>query len=407
MSVTALTRRIKWALEEGIGKVLVEGEVSGFRPAASGHVYFSLKDEHSLIDAVLWRSSAAKLPFIPRDGERVVAKGEITVYEPRGRYQLVVTSLQPAGAGDLQRRFEELKAKLEAEGLFAYSRKKPLPAAPRTVGLVTSATGAALRDMMKIFKRRAPGIRLVLSPCLVQGKDAAADIVRALRELDAWGETDVIIVGRGGGSIEDLWPFNEEIVARAIASARTPVVSAVGHETDVTIADLVADFRAATPSEAAETVSPDQTALAELVLGMRRRLSLALERHIAHSRMVLNHLADSPAFRRPWEAIQRRWQSIDEINVAMRIGAERKTIQARSRFEVAAAKLSGLSPLAVLSRGYAVVRGDYGQTIRSANMVDKGDEVSILLSEGEISAVVSGRGEKSFLNQTEHFSKNP
>ncbi|MFW5856986.1 MAG: exodeoxyribonuclease VII large subunit, partial [Planctomycetota bacterium] len=266
LSVTAVTQTVKRLLEGRVGRVWVEGEVSNLSRPRSGHLYFTLKDPHAAIGCVMWRSAAGRLAHAPADGELVRVRGQVTVYEPQGRYQIVCDSLRPAGRGALQAQLEALVARLREEGLFDPDRKQPLPAHPRTVGLVTSPTGAAVRDMIRVLRRRLPGVRILLSPTPVQGAAATDALVAALQRLDASGLADVILLGRGGGSLEDLWCFNEEAVVRAVAACRTPVVSAVGHETDVAITDLAADMRAATPSEAAEAAVP---AAADLAVTLR------------------------------------------------------------------------------------------------------------------------------------------
>jgi len=264
-TVTELTRRIKQVLEAGFTSVVVVGEISNLKQHSSGHVYFTLKDENSQLSAVLWRSRVQHVAVMPRDGMKVIVSGRITVYEVRGTYQIDVASISPLGAGELQMAFERLKEKLAAEGLFQRDRKKPLPEYPERIGIVTSRTGAVLHDMVHVFRRRFPALTLVLVPVRVQGAGAAEEIARAVRDLNACGTVDVIIVARGGGSLEDLWAFNEEVVARSIVSSRIPVVSAVGHEVDFTIADFVADLRAPTPSAAAEIVVKDRTAVLEIL----------------------------------------------------------------------------------------------------------------------------------------------
>ena len=389
MTVAQLTRRIKALLEGTVGSVAVEGEVSGIKASPSGHVYFSLKDSSALVDCVIWRSAATRIRELPADGTKITARGKLSVYEPRGRYQLVVTSLvSDAGKGDLWRKFEETKERLAAEGLFDPERKKPLPAQPRTVGIVTSPTGAALRDMLKILSRRAPNLRVVVSPCLVQGREAVADIVAALRRLDQWGGADVVVVGRGGGSLEDLWSFNEEAVARAIAAMRVPVVSAVGHETDFTIADFIADARAATPSEAAERIAPDQSHLRGRMAHTLVVLSRALSGAVRERRERLKGLERSPAFRRPLDMFMPKWQRLDEVMARYASAMESTLRRAGSRVELADARIRSLSPLAVLERGYAVVLNDAGGVVSDASTLKVGEKVSAILHKGRVAATV-------------------
>ena len=266
LSISQITREIKDMLADAYPGVWVKGELSGFKGAnASGHMYFSLKDAGAKIDCVLFRGSAARLTFDPKDGLEVEAYGEISVYEPRGNYQLVIKQMRPAGKGALMAQYEEMRRRLEAEGLFDTARKQRLPAYPLTIGLVTSPLGAVIRDMVKVLRGRWPGLRIVLAPVKVQGEGSAAEIVAAIERFDAWGQADLLIVGRGGGSIEELWAFNEEPVVRAIAAARTPIISAVGHETNTTLSDFAADLRAATPSNAAEIAVKDVRELRRLI----------------------------------------------------------------------------------------------------------------------------------------------
>jgi exodeoxyribonuclease VII large subunit len=258
LTVSDLTRKIKQILESGFPSIAVQGEISNLKRHSSGHLYFTMKDENAQLPCVMWRSRASVLSFMPEDGAKVIAGGRLTVYEVRGSYQLDVQSIRPLGVGELQAAFEQLKKKLEAEGLFDAARKRPLPEYPKRIGVVTSPSGAVLQDMKNVFRRRFPGVELIMIPVRVQGAGAAAEIAEAVDDMSGYASLDLVIVARGGGSLEDLWPFNEEIVARAIARCRVPVVSAVGHETDYTIADFVADVRAPTPSAAAEMVVPDR-----------------------------------------------------------------------------------------------------------------------------------------------------
>ena len=392
LTVSELTRSIKTLLEGRIGTVAVTGETAGMKPSPSGHVYFSLKDSSALVDCVIWRSSAQRIRQLPKDGTKVTLRGKLTVYEPRGRYQLVVTSIvTDSGKGDLWQRFEEMKQRLAEEGLFDTARKRPLPESPATIGIVTSPTGAALRDMLKILARRAPNVRVVVSPSLVQGEGAAREIARALETLDRWGGADVIVVGRGGGSLEDLWAFNEEAVARAIAVTTTPVVSAVGHETDFTIADFVADARAATPSEAAERIAPDQSHLIGRMRHAAVVLSRALSGAVRERREGLRGVARSRAYRRPGEMFDTRWQRLDDLMGRYAAAMGETVRRASGRRDVAEARLKGMSPLRVLERGYAVVLDGNGRAVVDAGTLREGDEVTALLHRGKVTARVTGR----------------
>ncbi|MCK6459171.1 MAG: exodeoxyribonuclease VII large subunit, partial [Planctomycetes bacterium] len=289
-------------LEQEFGRVWVEGELSGVKRPQSGHVYFALKDEKARLDVVLWRSSAARLKFQPEDGLVVRVRGRLTVYAPQGRYQMEADAIEPVGAGPLQIAFEQLRKRLEAEGLFDPARKRPLPAFPRRVALVTSPSGAAVKDLIHVASRRWPPLELVVVPVRVQGAGAAEEIAAGIRLADARG-FDVLVVGRGGGSLEDLWAFNEEPVARAIFLAKTPVVSAVGHEVDVTISDLVADVRAATPSAAAELVTPDRAEVMGGLRGTGQRLTRAVRRLLDDGRRRVDAAASARPFRRPLERV--------------------------------------------------------------------------------------------------------
>jgi exodeoxyribonuclease VII large subunit len=388
-TVSELTHKIKALLEGDVGRVTVEGEIGNLSRAASGHLYLSLKDSRALIDVVMWRSSASRLRFTPAEGDKVIAKGEVTVYEPRGRYQLVVSSLQPLGQGDLQAKFEELVAKLRDEGLFLPEHKKPLPEKPEIIGVVTSPTGAAIRDIIKVARRRMPGVKIVVSPCIVQGPGAATQIAQALDKLERWGQCDVIIIGRGGGSQEDLWAFNEEVVARAIFAARTPIVSAVGHEVDLSIADLVADVRAATPSEAAETVAPDLSQYIRQLKNLQRSLSAALRTQVRDLRARLAQVAQARVLRKPWDIVHARRQLLDEkldrFNRAGTVLLNEKT----GALKLLSAKLESLSPLAVLSRGYSVTVNETGAVIKTAGQVKIGDRIETRLNEGRLVSAIT------------------
>ncbi len=387
LTVSELTHNIKNLLEQRLGNVTVTGETAGLKTSPSGHIYFSLKDAYSLIDCVIWRSAAARLGKLPPDGAKVVLRGKLSVYEPRGRYQLVVTSLSlEKEKGDLWRQFEMVKEKLAAEGLFAPDRKRPLPPNPRTIGIVTSPTGAAIRDILAILARRAPNLRVVLAPALVQGEGAPGDIARALRSLDRWGKADIIIVGRGGGSLEDLAAFNDENLARSIALSQTPVVSAVGHETDFTIADFVADARAATPSEAAERIAPDQTHLRVRLAHTARTLSRALAGTVREREAELRRITEKQVFRRPEEWLQSRWQRLDETAEQLGDAVGEGIRKGQSRCALLSARLGGMNPLAVLQRGYAVVLNAQGKVAKGPEDIKEGEALTALLHRAVISA---------------------
>lgn len=389
LTVTGLTRQIKSCLEGTFGRIVVEGEIGNLTRARSGHLYLTLKDSQAVVDVVMWRSAAGRLRFDPQEGEKVVVRGEITVYEPRGRYQLVASSIQPVGKGDLQQKFEEMMARLREEGLFDPEHKKSIPETPSVVGVVTSATGAAVRDIIKVIRRRCPGMQIVLSPCIVQGAGSAQAIVKALQSLDRYQKCDVIIVGRGGGSLEDLWAFNEEPVARAIFAAKTPIISAVGHEVDVSISDMVADARGATPSEAAEMVAPDMAETARRIARLQRNLSYALTSHIRDAKTRLSALAKSSVLRRPMDLIHMRQQQLDSLTENLIRLGENMIEDRQHAMGLAAARLEALSPLGVLARGYSVTRKPDGTVIRSADSVASGDEIITHLHEGRVVSQVT------------------
>ena len=365
----------------------VKGEITGFKRHYSGHMYFSIKDEASRVQCVMFRQNAQSLDFQPADGQMVVIEGGASLYAATGTYQIYCQNMHRAGAGALFLKFEALKKKLAEEGLFDPSLKKPLPILPARVGIITSPTGAALRDMLRILRRRNPAVSILIAPCQVQGEGAAADIARALDKLNRHGGVDVILCGRGGGSIEDLWAFNEEIVARAIARSKIPVISCVGHETDFTIADFVADARAATPSMAAEMAAPVRQELLDALEGLRRRLARALGNRLVLNREKLARL--SRGLRAPEALLIRpRRDALERLEMRMNLALERRTVSARGRLQLLMRALNGLNPDGVLSRGYALVKSD-GKIITDAQGVKPGQDVTITLWKGALDAVVS------------------
>ncbi len=434
LSVGELTHRITSLLEVGIGMIWVEGEISNFRRQASGHIYFTLKDETAQLSCVLFaRVAVGQGRVTLRDGLHVQLHGQVSVYQPRGQYQLVVRLVQPKGEGALQARFEELKRRLESEGLFDQERKRPLPRFPRRIGVVTSPTGAAIRDFLQVLHRRHPGLQVVIAPVRVQGKGAAAEIAAAIADFstasEAIGSVDVIVVTRGGGSLEDLWEFNEEVVARAIAASGIPVVSAVGHEIDFSIADFVADFRAPTPSAAAELLAADAVELLDrcraLVARIGREASASLERHQAAE----HRLSGSALFREPLRSLDEARQTSDRLEEILSDSVDRRMEQSTTRFSTAAAllgsahpgqqlvrnrqimatvetqlglqtrhrlereigryariqsALAALSPEATLARGFSITRNASGKVITGADQVSIGEKIRTQLAEGEI-----------------------
>jgi exodeoxyribonuclease VII large subunit len=437
LTVSELTAHVRTLLEERFFEIWVEGELSNCRVWNTGHLYFTLKDATAQIKGVMFRSSLRLLRFKPQDGLRVVARGRISVYDPKGEYQIVCEHLEPEGLGALQLAFDQLKQRLSAEGLFDQGRKRPLPALPRKIGIVTSLDGAAVRDIINVLRRRYANAHLVIRPTRVQGEGAALDIARGLRAIAKIKGVDVILVGRGGGSIEDLWAFNQEVVARAISGSPVPVISAVGHETDVTIADFVADVRAPTPSAAAEMVVARKDEFVARIERLARRVSAAMSmrKHRLESRLRLlesrsgfagmrGHLAlrgrhaDEMTFelRRALQtslaARERTYQrlrlTLERYDLRRRLAAVKTrliagdarlhaTIHKRahalnSRLGASAARLHSLSPLAVLGRGYAVCwNADRTEIIRDAARVENGAEVSVTLQQGELTCEVKDR----------------
>jgi exodeoxyribonuclease VII large subunit len=392
LSVTDLTAYVKRLMDrdELLSDVIVRGEISNLRKPASGHIYFSLKDDKTLLYAVCFRGHVSTLGFDPTDGMSVVAGGSVTVYEPQGRYQIVVRFMRPDGVGALAAAFEQLKARLEQEGLFAPERKRPLPRFPHTIALVTSDSGAAVQDMISILTGRYPPARIKLVPTVVQGEDAAPSIVRSLRAANAVG-ADVIILGRGGGSLEDLWPFNEEVVAREVFASRVPVISAVGHETDYVLTDFVADVRAATPSHAAEMAVPDARELLVYASSLRSQSLRRLRAMVQQSTLRLQAAAGHPALRRPETLVEGKLQRLDDLRRVLDVNTRQYLGLRRARLETLQARLSALDPDAALRRGYSIVRrADDGRLITSVAAVAEADELRISVSDGEVAARVSG-----------------
>lgn len=429
LSVSELTARLRNFIEREFADLYVEGEISNFHRHSSGHWYFSLKDEAASLRCASFRMQNRMIRFMPEDGLHVIARGKLSIYDARGEYQLVVEYMEPVGAGALQLALEQLKKRLSSDGLFATERKRALPILPRSIGVVTSPTGAAIRDILRVLKRRNEAVSVMIAPVRVQGEGAASDIARAVRLLNSRNEIDAIIVGRGGGSTEDLSCFNEEVVARAIYNSRVPVISAVGHETDVTIADLVADLRASTPSAAAEMVAARRDEMCARIAGLAEDLRRALQYRLLALRGALSQLESSRAFDQVRSSMRDFAQRFDEAEYSMEsaVGAILKEGRARhaelalrlsetdlrsrvverrgrlselrqrlqtvaramlargsERVSLAAGKLDSLSPLGVLGRGYAVAIDSSGQVIKRADDVASGDSVRVRVSQGEM-----------------------
>ncbi len=394
--VGELTRNVKQLLEDHLGTVWVEGEVSNLARPSSGHLYLTLKDAEAPLRSVIYRGVALRMRFDLRDGMSVIVKGRLTVYVPRGEYQLQVEEVQPKGIGPLELAYRQLKEKLSARGWFEPGRKKPLPRIPRRVVLVTSPTGSAVRDMLEILSRRWPPTEVWVCPVPVQGEGAAQQIAAAVDLLNRIGgpdaplpqRIDVLIVGRGGGSLEDLWAFNEEVVAEAIVRSRIPVVSGVGHEDDFTIADHVADVRALTPSEAAERVVPDGAKVLDWLGELEGRLRQLLLRKLELARGRIDDLAKRRCFREPLERVREEERRLDERSERLERAIRQRLDQSKRRLEAEAARLETLSPLNVLARGYSLTRGEDGTVIRAPKQVRPGDRLITQVQGGRIESRV-------------------
>lgn len=441
LSVKDLNRYIRMKMEgdSRLSDVWIRGEISNFTHHSSGHMYFTLKDEGSRIRAIMFAAHNQRLPFIPKEGTRVIARGNVSVYERDGQYQFYALQMQPDGIGSLYLAYEQLKKKLEEEGMFAAERKRPLPLFPRTVGVITSPTGAAVRDIMITIKRRYPQVRVILYPVLVQGKGAASSIVKGIRSMNEMGEADVLIVGRGGGSLEELWAFNEEIVARAVYESAIPIISAVGHETDFTIADFTADLRAATPTAAAELAVPNAAEIKARLNQLERQLQQGLQQRLARSRERLAALQRSPALVYPRRYLLQHAERLDMLKLRLQGALRTKISLSRERqaslkqrlvrfnpqVQVESASrrwdgthrqltaamqslmrskvqhlqaeirhLDALSPLKVMSRGYSLIYDEQERKlIKSLHDVQPGDLVNVKVSDGSLQCQVWGMKE--------------
>ena len=389
-TVSELNRQARRLLESRFTPVWLEGEISNFKHHTSGHMYFALKDERAQVAAVMFASTNRALGFSPSDGQKVLARGKITLYEARGQFQLVVQNLYPSGAGELWLAYEALKGKLQAEGLFDGDRKTPLPAFPRRIGVITSPTGAAVQDIINIIARRAPHMTLVVRPTLMQGKGAKEDIVAAVRAFDAYGKVDLVILARGGGSLEDLWPFNEEEVARAVAACRIPTLSAVGHETDLTICDLVADVRAPTPSAAAELAAGEREGYLQILDERTETMERIILRRLDQWRRKLADLQSRYAFRQPAVHIGQQKEQLDRQTIRLQRAMRQLVGQKTQILRVVAARLSALSPESVLQRGYALVTdGKTGQLVTRRGQLQVGQPLNLRFKDGSAGAEVT------------------
>ena len=366
----------------------LEGEISNLARPSSGHVYFTLKDNNSQIKCAVFRAAASRLRFSPQNGDAVLVNGRVAIYDARSEYQIIGERVVPAGVGELQLAFERLKAQLAAEGLFDEAHKKPLPKFPQKIGLITSATGAAIRDILRMLQERYPTVEVLVFPTLVQGDEAAGEVAHAIACMNRQPGIDLLIVGRGGGSIEDLWAFNEEIVARALFASHIPTVSAVGHETDFTIADLVADHRAPTPSAAVENIVPDQEELRLQLAAVRSNLARSITQRIDAVRTQLENIQSRIPATHRIDAINRLRQTIDQLDGRGQRATAQQLKGKRRTWQVAATQLDTLSPLATLTRGYSICKDSSGKTVTDAAQVRTGEEVDVRLSRGRLACRV-------------------
>ncbi|APC86436.1 TPA: exodeoxyribonuclease VII large subunit [Vibrio parahaemolyticus] len=433
-TVSRLNAEVRLLLENEMGIVWLVGEISNFSAPVSGHWYLTLKDSRAQVKCAMFRGNNRRVTFKPANGNQVLVKARLSLYEPRGDYQLIIESMQPEGDGRLQQEFEELKMKLAAEGLFAQTNKLPLPEHPKRVGIITSKTGAALYDILDVLKRRDPSLPVVIYPTMVQGDDAAIQIAQAIGRANSRNECDVLIVGRGGGSLEDLWCFNNEILARTIAASQIPIISAVGHEVDMTIADFVADVRAPTPSAAAELVSRDNSHKDQSLVAKQHKLASAMRYYLAQQKQQSAQLLHRLERQHPSYQLQRQSQQLDELDMRLRRAMQRfidtrqqaverkhhrlqlnspikhlaqqksrlervehklmdamdrKLLTMRHQLAIAAEKLDTVSPLATLKRGYSITQTDQGKVVTSADDVETGDLLVTRLANGEIHSTVS------------------
>lgn len=390
LSVTQLNEYIRTRMDADpvLSGVAIRGEISNYKVYPSGHHYFTLKDDGGALKCVMFKGNAMRLRFRPDNGMKIIALGKISVYPRDGAYQLYCTMLVQEGVGDLHAAFEELKAKLSAKGLFDASHKKAIPQFPETIGIVTSPAGAAIHDMLRIIRRRYPLCKVRIFPTRVQGTEAPDEIVAAIRYANRYKLADLLIIGRGGGSIEDLWAFNDERVAYAIYDSVIPIISAVGHEPDVTIADYVADLRAATPSNGAELAVPDREALMQSLDDATERMTSALCRQIESNRKHLLRLSESPFFVKPSVYLERKYEQLEALRNRLTTAQIRLVERDKQRYVASAAKLDAMSPLKVLSRGYAMVQTENGEILRSVKDVTSGTEISVQLGDGQLHAAV-------------------
>jgi exodeoxyribonuclease VII large subunit len=393
VTVSVLTDAIRQTLNQKFGRVFVHGEISGISQPRSGHIYLTLKDEFAQISGVVWRTTAEQLKFKLEDGQKIVCGGYVDLYSQRGTYQLIIQQIQPVGIGELELAFQQLHAKLEGDGLFDVRHKKPLPRYPKRVAVVTSPSGAAIRDFLQVLTRRWKNIEVAVLPVKVQGPGSADEIAAAIQSVGRLADLpDVVVVTRGGGSKEDLWSFNEEKVCRAIHSCPVPVISAVGHEVDVSLSDLVADVRALTPSEAAERLVPERDKVIQQLENVRQRMTRALRDRLASATTQLEQIAARPVFARPMVLVDRNRDQVNGLRQRLQFAMKRKTEQAESQIGTVAGRLDAINPLAVLARGYSLtsrVEDESRSLVTDSRALQIGDEIETLFSQGKVTSEVT------------------
>lgn len=387
LTVSQLTAQIKNLIESNYASIVVRGEISNFTHHSSGHMYFTLKDSHSELRAVMFKGSNNGLTFSPKNGLDVIAKGKLSVYEARGQYQIILNHMEPAGIGALYQAFEETKKRLQAEGLFSNERKLSLPKFPTSVGIVTSKTGAALQDMLIIFKRRAPQVKIVIRSALVQGDDAALDVASGIADLSTIDDIDLIIIGRGGGSFEDLWPFNDEALAREIVKCKKPIISAVGHETDLTISDMVADLRAPTPSAAAEIAIKNIFEISQNIDDQTKRIQNIVESKIASYWQTLDNLVERHNLQKPINVFKRHLEKIENFDKNLKIIMNKIFLLKESKLQSLSNSLEALSPNNTLKRGYSIAFNKKNQIITHPESIASNESFKVKMADGEMAAV--------------------
>ena len=386
LTVSELTAQLKKLIESNYSSIFVRGEISNFTHHGSGHMYFTLKDKFSELRAVMFKGNNSSLPFSPKSGDDVILQGKLSVYEARGQYQIIVQHMEPAGIGALYLEFEKSKKRLKEEGLFEESLKKKLPRFPSTIGIITSKSGAALRDMLTIFNRRAPQIKIIIRSALVQGSDASKDIIAGIKEFSKLGDIDILIIGRGGGSFEDLWPFNDENLAREISKCSIPIVSAVGHETDITISDMVADLRAPTPSAASEITTNYFVETIQVVHGLHKRLLDLIASKISTLWQLLDNFSERLFVQKPKNVFNQQKEKIGHLSKGLLLSMNRVINKEESSLSNLQAKLNALSPINTLDRGYSIAYKTDSSIIRKPSDLDEGESFIVKLAKGDLQA---------------------